>query len=47
MVFGAIRSFDNMSEEAEVISQGKQGILMDTSSAFIKEIRKYTPVFPE
>jgi hypothetical protein len=36
-----------MSEEAEVISQGKEGILMDTLLALIKEIRQYPPVFPE
>ena len=36
-----------MSEEAEVVSQGKEGILMDPVSAFIVKVRKYPPVFPE
>jgi cobalamin biosynthesis protein CbiG len=36
-----------MSEKAEVISQGKEGILMDILLPFIKEIREDPPVFPE
>jgi hypothetical protein len=36
-----------MSKKAEIISQGKEGILMDPVFAFFIEIRKYSPVFPE
>ena len=36
-----------MGEEAEVVTQGKEGILMDLMPAFIIKIGKYPPVFPE
>lgn len=36
-----------MGEEAEVIPQGKECILVDPQPAFFEEIGKYPPVLPE
>jgi len=43
----ALRCFDNMSKETEVITKGKQGILMDLDFTLRMEICKYPSVLSQ